>query len=78
MSRDPWYSAGPDYGHPNKKSDGISFASDSWWSSDRGDLRQNNESGDGGLYDRAHAALNFGSNGRLGRLLARFNKFMRW
>ncbi len=77
MSRDPWMSAG-DFGHPNKKSNSIRFASDSWLGSARGDLRQNNESEGGGLYDRASAALNFGSNGRLGRLLARFNKFMRW
>ena len=47
MSRDPWMSAG-DFGHPNKKSNSIRFASDSWLGSARGDLRQNNESEGGG------------------------------
>jgi hypothetical protein len=77
MSRDPWYNAG-EFGHPNKKSNSIRFASDSWWSSDRGDLRRNNESEDGGLYDRAASALSWGNDNRLARLLARFSKAFRW
>ena len=78
MSRDPWMNAG-DFGHPNKKSDSIRFASDSWWSSDRGELRANNESEGDGLHDRAERALTFGRRDhRLARLWARFSKALRW
>jgi hypothetical protein len=78
MSRDPWMNAG-DFGRPNQKSDSNRFASDSWWSSDRGELRATNEDGeDGGLYDRAAAALSWGNDNRFARLLARFSKAFRW
>lgn len=76
MSQDPWMNAG-DFGHPNKKFNSIRFASDSWWSSDRGDLRQNNESNDGGLYDRASAALSWGSDSKFARLVQKFMSYMR-
>ena len=79
--RDPWYSAGPpgtwsrgDFKQGEKP---VLFASSPWWNSEPGDLRQNNESGDGGLYDRANAALNWGSDNRFARLIQKFMSCMR-
>jgi hypothetical protein len=62
MSNDPWYRCEPgSYGHPKIKNSGPTFARNDWWAN-RGELRATNEDGEGGLYDRASAALSFGSN----------------
>ena len=81
MSKDPFYSAGPpgSWGRPDiKQNSGPTFAKNDWWAN-RGELRATNEDGDGGgLYDRAHAALSWGHDNRLARLLARFSKMLEW
>ena len=79
MSKDPFYSAGPpgSWGRPDiKQNSGPTFAKNDWWAN-RGELRATNEDDEGGLYDRAHAALNFGSNGRFARLVQKFMSYMK-
>ena len=78
-NRDPFYSAGPpgawSRGDAKQSKKPVRFASNPWWNSEPGELRANNESPDGGLYDRAQAALNRGSDHRF-RVLVQ--KFMGW
>ena len=78
MSKDPFYSAGPpgSWGRPDIKHSGPTFARNDWWAN-RGELRATNEDDEGGLYDRASAALSFGSNGRFARLVQKFMSYMR-
>jgi hypothetical protein len=74
VGKDPWTNAGPHFGHPNK-ADSVRFASNSWFSSERGALRCSNENSDGGLYGRAMAALSAGDDSRFRRLVSRFSDF---
>jgi hypothetical protein len=74
---DPWTNAGPHFGHPNKKTDRVHFASNSWWNSERGEMRNNNENA-GGLYERAAAASSSGDDSRFRRLAARFSRLFDW
>ena len=79
---DPFFSAGPpgtwSRGNVKQSKKPVRFASNSWWNSEPGDMRRNNESEDGGLYDRASAALSFGNDSRLSRLVSRVSKMFKW
>ena len=77
MSKDPWYSAGPpgSWGRPDMKQS-VRFAKSTWFVH-RGELRSQNEAGDG-LYERAAAALSFGNDSRFARLAARVAKMFEW
>jgi hypothetical protein len=79
MSKDPWETAGPpgSWGRPGmKQSSGVRFAKSTWFVH-RGELRSQNEDGDG-LYERAAAALSSGDDSRFRRLVARFSRMFEW
>jgi hypothetical protein len=79
MSRDPFYSAGPagSRGRPDMKQTNQ-FASSSSFDAGRGNLRNSNKTPDGGLFERFSAAMNSAPDTRFARVVAKFNKFLRW